>query len=341
MLRGALIGIGKIAQSGHLPAFADPRIQHRAQIVAAADPSPASRDIAHRASPGIRLYGDAATLAANEQVDFLDICTTPQAHKENIEWGLSHRLHLLCEKPLANSLKDATLIASLLRNEPTLAFVPCHQYRYSPLWQHFKKFLAHPPAQRGFLVEFNVYRTEADPGLHRGGPVWRTEREASGGGILADTGVHYLYLALWMLGMPLRVTTRLHRLAHQGTDVEDTAFVTLEYEHGFVEIVLTWAADRRANSARAITRDSSLVYDGQSLVRRFDDQAEQIPVPDASDKTHYVSLYVDLIDEFLDHVHSGAPCTQWVDEAHQAVLLLHACYRSADAARTVTLAEMT
>ncbi len=341
MLRGALIGIGKIAQTGHLPAFADPRIRDRAAIVAAADPNPASREIAHRAAPELRLYDDAESLLAGEQVDFFDICTTPQAHRKSIELGIRHELHLLCEKPLANTLEDAASVAALLRQERRLAFVPCHQYRYSPLWREFKSFLEDPSAQQGFLVEFNVYRTEADPGLHRNGQVWRTERKASGGGILADTGVHYLYLALWMLGVPLRVTARLRQLAHKGNDVEDTAFVTLEYERGIAQLVLTWAADRRANSARAITRQRSLVYDGQTLVRRSNAHSENIPVPDASDKVHYVALYVDLLDEFLRLVRSGAPSTSWIDEAQQAVMLLQACYRSAEADRTVTIAEMT
>ena len=341
MIHGAIIGIGKIAQTGHLPAYADPRIRDQAVIVAAADPSPASRALAAQTAPGLRLYEDLQTLLAKEQVDFLDICTTPQTHRAIIEQGVSRKLHIVCEKPLASTLEDAAYISTLLRAEARLAFVPCHQYRYSPLWVQFKRFLDGQTLKDGFLLEFSVYRTEADPGLHRGGPVWRMEKKTSGGGILADTGVHYLYLCLWMLGLPASVSARVSRLAHHGTEVEDTALVTLEYNHGMVQIILTWAADRRANSARCVTLHGSLVYDGQSLVRRIGDQSTRIPVADASDKTHYVTMYADLFDEFVGYVHSGTPCTPWIDEAYHAVQLLHACYRSAQEERTVHLDETT
>ena len=69
------------------------------------------------------------------------------------------------------------------------------------------------------------------------------------GCILADTGVHYLYLSFWMLGIPRAVTARVHRLALREGNVEDTAAVILEYEHALVQIALTWSANQRTNSA--------------------------------------------------------------------------------------------
>jgi predicted dehydrogenase len=341
VLRGAIIGIGKIAQTGHLLAFNDERIRGRAGIVAAVDPSKESRQIATQRFPQLRLYETTKQLFEEEHVDFIDICTTPQFHGALIEAAVRHKVHILCEKPFALSPHEASRIADLLReSDKILRFVPCHQYRYSPVWQQFNAFLAGTASHNGSLLQFNVFRTEADPGLHAANTIWRTNRDVSGGGILADTGVHYLYLTLWMLGMPQRLTARIHQLTRTNSGVgavEDTAVVVLEYGNSLAEITLTWGADRRANSARLVNTQGSMVYDGKSLVRHVGEKSETLPVPDASDKTQYVSLYVSLIGEFIDAIHSSKSSSQWIDEAHQSVKLLHACYHSAESGRTVTL----
>ena len=142
----------------------------------------------------------------------------------------------------------------------------CHQYRFSPLWKQFYDFRKTLDDQSRFLLQFDIYRTEADPGLKISSEVWRTNKHISGGGILADTGIHYLYLCYWLFGKPLSVTARTQTLLYTNSSIEDTATVILEYPHGVAQINSTWAADRRLNSARFVTRNKSLQYDGTSLV---------------------------------------------------------------------------
>jgi predicted dehydrogenase len=336
MLRGTIIGLGKIAQTGHLPAFGHDSVCSLAEVVAGVDPKKESRDIAARQFPRLRLYEDIDRMFEKENVDFVDICATPQLHSDLIQASLQHRVHILCEKPIASSLQDARRITGMLRQSGTaLAFVPCHQYRYSVLWQHFKKFVDETGARDGSLLQFNVFRTEADPGLHFGTTAWRTDRTVSGGGILADTGIHYLYLTLWMMGMPLKATARTHNLAHNTSTVEDTAVVILEYDKSIVEINLTWGADRRANSARLVSKRGSITYDGVRAIRTMGSTTEELPVPDASDKSHYVGMYVDLIHEFIDRMQTGKSTADWIEEAYQSVRLLHTCYQAADSASTI------
>jgi predicted dehydrogenase len=338
VLRGAIIGVGKIAQTGHLPAFEDSRLRNRARIVAAVDPSPNSRSLAARQFPQLHLFESIQEMLDREAIDFVDVCTTPRFHGEVIETAVRHKLHVLCEKPVATSVADARRIAELLRqSDPPCTFIPCHQYRYSPLWQHFKTTLAEEAEQAGSLLQFNVFRTGADPGLPGGNRIWRTRPEESGGGILADTGVHYLYLTHWMLGTPERVTARIRRLGSTGGEVEDTALVTLERERWVVQITLTWGADRRANSARLVSKSTSLVYNGSSLIRTRNGSSEHLPVPDASEKSHYVDLYVSLITEFIDHIQTRTSSSSWINEAVDAARILEACYASAATGTTVNI----
>lgn len=337
MLKGAIVGIGKIAQTGHLPAYLSDQIRNRAEVIAAVDPSEQSRGIAAERYPSLRLYENVEQLFRNEKINFIDICATPQVHGQIINAAVRQRKHILCEKPFALSLKEAEGLSRQLREEKSLVFVPCHQYRFSPLWQHMKSFLSKGRSGDKWFLQFNVFRKEADPGLHVDGPAWRTKPDISGGGMIADTGVHYLYLSLWMMGMPYSVTARGYQLRGAGHAVEDTAFVVLESAKGVTQINLTRGADRRANSAHLLGKDGSISYTGGSLVQHWHDAKETIPVPDASDKSLYVSLYVSLIDEFINSIEKRKSTAAWIEEGYQTVKLLDACYTSVKEGRTITI----
>lgn len=338
MHRGAIIGVGKIAQTGHLPAFRDPAIRGRAEIVAGVDPDPESRALARERFPEIRLYAGIQEMLAQEAVDFVDICTPPVSHYRLMEAALGQGKHILCEKPLAISLEEAEAAADMLcRRKPAVVFMPCHQYRYSEVWRHMRAFVASLPPGEGGLVQFNIFRTGADPGILPRGSAWRIHGTISGGGILADTGVHYLSLSLWMMGVPRAVTARIHRLALREGEVEDTAVVLLEYEQRLVQITLTWTADRRTNSACLVSPAGGLFYDGKTLIKTKGPAEEVLAVPDASDKAHYIRMYVSLLDDFLQALETGKTSGPDLDEAQQSMRLLHACYVSARSGTRVSL----
>lgn len=336
MLNGAIIGFGKIAQTAHLPAYADPRIQSQATIVAAVEPNDKNRALATMEFPQLRFYDTVDELLKKESIDFVDICAPPIFHPNLIESGIRNGLSVLCEKPFAISVSEAERTAQLLRRSSHV-FLPCHQYRYSPIWKRFKSFLDEASDQRGWFLQFNVLRTQADRGYPSWNPAWRTDRHISGGGILADTGIHYLYLASWLLGGPHSVTSRIHQLHHKLDGVEDSGFVLLECARGVAEINLTWAADRRHNYARLVGHNGSVVYDGQNITEYRGDRAETFDVPDASDKRTYIALYVELFEEFIHSVLSKRSSESWIAEALQSVRLLESCYRSAHDQQSVLL----
>ena len=141
MLKGALLGAGKIAQTGHLPALTSARIAQRAQIVAAVEPSPANRMALTQFYPQVHFYESFHQLLTQEKIDFINICTPPQLHAEMIELAARNGLAILCEKPFCINAETAHRLQQLLVKEKRV-FVPCHQYRYSPIWENFKQAVA-------------------------------------------------------------------------------------------------------------------------------------------------------------------------------------------------------
>src|SRR5205807_3335047 len=79
MLKGAIIGFGQAAQHGHWPAYTASR---QLSIAAVVDRTPQRREAAARLLPSVRTYASFDRLAAEETIDFIDICTPPAVHHE-------------------------------------------------------------------------------------------------------------------------------------------------------------------------------------------------------------------------------------------------------------------
>jgi predicted dehydrogenase len=326
-LRGALIGLGNIAVRGHIPAYA--LMADRLKIVAVMDVVPENAGRASEILPGAAFYPDLRSLLEAETLDFVDICTPPHTHAEYIRACAERGIHVMCEKPLAERYEGVASIAETVRSS-RIVFVPCHQYKYSPLWLAIREAIASGSLGNVTLAQFNVYRLQADTGSAGWNPAWRTSRSQSGGGILVDTGAHYFYLAQYFFGVPRKVSAILRTLKHQDYGVEDTAVVTLEYPGTLMEINLTWAASIRANSVYIAGANGSLSYDGQRLLHTDAGGVREIPMADVSDKTQYISWYATLFREFANRVERGDRSTDLLDEAATVMKLLDLSYRSSE-----------
>ncbi|MGA7836566.1 MAG: Gfo/Idh/MocA family oxidoreductase [Ignavibacteriaceae bacterium] len=339
MLKGAIVGFGKIAQNSHVKAFFNDALKGKAELVAVVEPLDENREKGIKDYPKLNFYSNTEELFANEKIDFIDITAPPKFHATLIKEGIKNNVHILCEKPFTLNLEEAKETYKLLK-ESNLVFMPCHQYRYSPTWQNFKTFLNENDPRSKSLLQFNVFRMQADQGGTAFQPAWRTDKSLSGGGILADSGIHYLYLVNWLCGKPLKVTAKTINLNHPEYTVEDTAVVNLEFEKAFVEITLTWGADRRVNTARAVSNNASLSYDGsKQLMKYYNGKEESIAVPDASDKSHYFSLYIALIKEFVNKIENKESSEDFRKEALISIQLLQKCYESARTNKTIELDE--
>ena len=330
MLRGAFIGFGNIAIRGHLPAYlTDQTIRSQMKIVAVMDVADSNRKLVKENFPDANFYTDLHSLLENEQLDFVDICTPPRTHAEYLQAFASKGIHVLCEKPLAESFAAAEGAKKNLQNSHVV-FMPCHQYKYSPLWVTLGDILDSHVLGDIIHAEFDVLRLHADTGISSWHPQWRTEKSHSGGGILVDTGAHYFYLIQRFFGLPQRVSAFLYTMKHEEYDVEDTANVTLEYQKKFVQINLTWAANRRANSVSIVGEKGSLSYDGSSLLQVNEGRKKEIPMPNISDKNQYISWYASLFKEFVRRINEKDYSDDLLREAINVMKLLDLSYRASE-----------
>ena len=337
MYKGAIIGFGKIARTNHLLAYRSSELKEKAQITAVVEPSKFNLEIGKKEFPELHFYSTTEKLFKNEKVDFVDIAAPPDQHYEILEKCISKNVHIVCEKPFTIFPHQAEKIKRMLLDS-NLVFIPCHQYKYSPIWKEFKSFIDTSEARSKVFIQFNIFRTEADPGLKQISYKWRTGTKEIGGGILADTGIHYLYLSSWLLGKIVNVSTRLLNLGNVVFESEDTALIILEGEKGITQITLTWAADRRFNSANVVCSNSSMYYSGgTNLIINTNRGIREVSVPDMSDKTNYTAMYVSLFTDFLKAITNNKRNDEWIEEAYQSICLMDKCYVSSKEGKTIQI----
>jgi predicted dehydrogenase len=334
MLKGAIIGLGKIAQTAHIPAYLSKRVKSEIKIAAGVDISKSNSDAFRKLIPDARVFGNIDEMFKNLKVDIVDICVPPHLHPEYIKSALKNNVAIICEKPFTKNVKEAKLLKKKIIDSKTV-FFPCHQYKYSPIWSNFYKFTAGNKSR--IFLQFNIFRNTADKGFDKKNPSWRTDKKLSGGGILSDTGTHYLYLTSWILGKPKELSVLNYKLKEKPYSVEDSSIAILNCEKGVAEINLTWAADRRANSAFITDGKRSLTYDGKKMFSCENDKTKEISVPDASDKRTYIAFYEDLFLDFAKAVKTKKFHKSQIEESFESVRILENCYKSAEIKKSIRL----
>ena len=315
--RGAIVGLGGIARNAHLPAFrADPRVASRLQIVGIVDDAPA----APPSFDGIPLLSRPEQLIEFGPLDFVDICTPTSSHLELTLWGLSQGYHVLCEKPVAVNRAEADMLARAAMSAGRVV-MPCHQYRFNPVWQRIKRWLDDGAIGRWYLAEFRVYRLAADPGASTTPVPWRGQRAAGRGGVVLDHGTHLVYELLDVAGPPSSVRSWTGRLRHGGYDVEDTAQLLFEYPDRLATMFLTWAARRRETEVRFIGERGSITWTGGLLTLERDGQVESFDHTVDLDKASYAKWFADLFFDFATTLDSGDNARPMADIAQVAAVL--------------------
>lgn len=142
---------------------------------------------------------DWKALLSRDDVDVIDICTPGDSHAEIAIAALEAGKHVLCEKPLANSVEEAEAMAAAAASarEQGVRSMVGFNYRRVPAIAFARKLIAdgrlgtirHVRAQ--YLQDFI---TDPDFPL-----VWRLKKEQAGSGALGDIGAHIVDLSQYLL----------------------------------------------------------------------------------------------------------------------------------------------
>jgi predicted dehydrogenase len=146
---------------------------------------------------------DWRALIERDDVDLVDICTPGDSHAEIAVAALAAGKHVLCEKPLANTVEEAqvmTRAAEEAFGRGQFAMVGFN-YRRVPATALARRMVAE--GRLGTLRHVRVSYLQdwlVDPEFPL---TWRLRREQAGSGSLGDLGAHIVDLAQYLAGEPL------------------------------------------------------------------------------------------------------------------------------------------
>jgi predicted dehydrogenase len=197
-----VIGCGVIATTAHLPAWR--RLAHRARIVGVADVrEEVARRTAHEFGADFWTT-DFRRLIERPEIQAVDVCTPEFLHREQAEAALLAGKHVLCEKPMANSLEEAdAMIAASERSGAKLMIG--HSRRFTRRYKALKTYVASGTIGQVRLVR-ELERRPRTMLSSRGLELWKPDGERPWGsdpryskGIALRAAIHELDLFQWYL----------------------------------------------------------------------------------------------------------------------------------------------
>lgn len=241
-LRLGMVGGGQGAFIGAVHRFAA-RLDDRYELVAGCFSSSPERSRASAAELGVapgRAYASFEEMAKRERrlkdgIDVVAIVTPNNVHFPAAKAFLSAGIHVICDKPLTTSLKDARALAQLVERSGKV-FVLTHNYTGYPMARQARAMVAAGElgpirtVQCEYVQDWLTTRLEASGQKQA---EWRTDPARSGpAGCTGDIATHAINLACFIAGLELEAVCADLTAFVPGRALDDNAQMLLRFKGG-------------------------------------------------------------------------------------------------------------
>ncbi|WP_078435093.1 Gfo/Idh/MocA family protein [Metabacillus halosaccharovorans] len=193
-LRYGLIGAGSNAEKKHLSNYLSlPNVE----LVAICDVNIENAEKIAEKYKIDKVYKSYKDMINSEDLDLVSVCTPNSLHADIAIFALINGVNVHCEKPLAINAVEAQRIGDAKNKSGKKLMVGLNN-RFTNEAVYLKKII-----DAGYLGD--IYKAKAGWVRRSGIPgrgTWFTNKDIAGGGVMIDLGVHYLDLALFLMGMP-------------------------------------------------------------------------------------------------------------------------------------------
>jgi len=218
MFRYGIVGCGNIAR-----AHADAISKIPGSKVVGVCDIVADRAESMRERLGCEAYHDLGDMLDRDDMGAVVVCTPHVDHADQCVTAAEAGKHVLCEKPIATTLKDADVMISSCRKASVTLMVG-QTHRFYPenvrAWQMIRS------GEIGDLIWLS------DSILSKPASGWRNVKEKAGGGVFMDNGVHSVdRLRWWGNGQVRSVSARVGSKG-MSSEVEDDGIALLRFSDG-------------------------------------------------------------------------------------------------------------
>lgn len=213
-LKIGIIGCGAISSQRHIPSVCKNK---KLNLVAVCDIDSNRAAFIAKKYNVPKYYSDYRKMLEQEELDIIDIATPIQFHKQQALDAIKLGKHVIVEKPIAASSKDAQEMINAAKKNKVLLSV-YHTMRAYSVIEKIKEILERKEIGNVLLLHFLTTYGELQPWLKK--QKW---------GALWEIGIHRIYLTLYLLG-------KIKKVDAQSFDGQKNFKITLLSDKGIGEI---------------------------------------------------------------------------------------------------------
>ncbi|GAA4287912.1 Gfo/Idh/MocA family oxidoreductase [Georgenia daeguensis] len=344
-LRIGVVGAGN-ASSHHLAGW---RRLPGCDVVHIVDAVPERAERRAREYGVPRSGGNVHELVDSGAVDALDVITPAHAHAEIVEHALASGIHVLCQKPVADTREDIARIYDAAVAGPGRLMIH-ENWRYRSWFRELRRRIDgdelgtvfHLSSSARFAGTVTTPQHPDTPFSLARQPFF-AEMDRF---LILESVIHQLDVTRYLLGEPDVLYARAHRVSDRVRG-EDVATVVLGYPGATAVVDRSYASKGRedppllsesvvvegtAGTAFVSASGELRIVTEDSATRRVD------VVPPEADP--YVASYARAIRAFARGIITGAPFETDIYDNLSTMRLVLAAYESVDSGRTLGRAEI-
>jgi len=241
-------------------------------------------------------YQDLAELLQDASVQTVIIATPSALHAELAKAAIAKGKHVILEKPMALSLRDADEIVKYAELHHVCVHM-CHQLRYKPIMKRLKQLIDAGAMGTLYLgvISMRLQRSQA---YYEAAP-WRGTWDQDGG-MLLNQGIHLVDLMQWFMGDYNQVFGSMLR-GPLPKQTEDVAAGIVKFNNGAIGIIEANTLTYPSNYDNSITlfgNKGTVCIGGIGLneIRKwsFDDPTLEAPAG-SNDSDEHLLMYEQFI----------------------------------------------
>ena len=267
---------------------------------------------------------DLDALLARHDVDAVIIDSPTSMHKELMVKAAKAGKHIFTEKCMCLTAADCDEVIRAAEDAGVIFTISFPQRARG------RSLFVKKCVEEGILGDVTMLRTRTSHNGATAGwlPDYWFDPETTGGGAMMDLGAHPMYLARWILGKPVRISSLFN--ARTGYAVEDNAVCAIEFENKAMAVAET-------SLISGMNPEMLEVYGTKGVLICFDDTVRMR----TSDSPEWKEITPPAgeplpLRQFLDSALYGKPVQYGLKEGRELTELMEAAYRSHREHREIT-----
>ena len=333
----AIVGLGRFGHRQLLRSLPECKLAYPAALVSG-DPAKATKLAAEYKvkESSIYNYENFDKIADNPDVDVVYVVLPNSMHHEYTIRAAKAGKHVMCEKPMANTVKECEEMIAACRAANKKLCIG-YRLRYEPTHMRAIEMVQKKEHGKPRVIEsvhsFNIGPNE-----------WRTDKKLAGGGPVMDLGVYCINACRYLSG---EEPTHVNALTYQPSD--DPRFKTTEaqmvfhmkFKSGLLAYCSTSYAHHGANRFHVMAEQAEMVmnpafsYGGLKLkVRSRGGPEQEVQIPQIEKFNQFCAE----MDHFAECVRDNKEPRTPGEEGLADLKVIEKLYESAETGKTVEMA---